>query len=84
MAPGCLGAKGTSLSEPFVLLRLMLGTAQVAVGGRHRPKSLGSCQFGKEGTSVAKQGASYSTSSLHGHVPGFEAGTHWKIKLGFS
>lgn len=31
VAPGCLGAKGTSLSESIVLLRLMLGTIQVAV-----------------------------------------------------
>lgn len=31
VAPGCLGAKGTSLSESIVLLRLVLGTVQVAV-----------------------------------------------------
>lgn len=51
MAPGCLGAKGTSLSESIVLLRLLLGTAQVAV------EALDSCQFGEEGTSVPQLGA---------------------------
>lgn len=36
------------LFEWFVLLRLILGAAQVAKGGRCKPESLGSRRFGKK------------------------------------
>lgn len=78
MAPGCLGAKGTSLSESIVLLRLLLGTAQVAV------EALDSCQFGEEGTSVPQLGAPCSLCSSYNHVPRYGAGSCWEMKDGFS
>lgn len=78
MAPGCLGAKGTSLSESIVLLRLFLGTAQVAV------EALDSCQFGEEGTSVPQLGAPCSLCSSYSHVPRYGAGSCREIKDEFS
>lgn len=78
MAPGCLGAKGTSLSESIVLLRLLLGTAQVAV------EALDSCQCGEEGTSVPQLGAPCTLCSSYSHVPRYGAGSYREIKDEFS